>query len=293
MDATKREIAGDQRTDAETHGVSGTPGAREAVDQPASGDGDGALPKDGRWFLPVADFLGSAYLKNAFTKGTVAEMDSLLASTGLAPGSTVLDVGCGPGRHSLELARRGFSVTGVDLAEVFITEATESAQAEGLDVRFIQGDARELATLVDGQRFDLVLSLCQGAFGLLGGDDNTVLDLMASLLAPDGWLVLTAFSSYFAVSGMEDGESFNARHGVVHEQAMVRDNEGRERPFDLWTTCFTPRELTLMVQAAGLAVVSLSGVKPGWWKGDEPSIDHPEFLVLARVLGAPSETSGL
>jgi hypothetical protein len=40
-----------------------------------------------------------------------------------------------------------------------------------------------------------------------------------------------------------------------------------------------------MVQAAGLAVVSLSGVKPGWWRGDEPSIDHPEFLVLARGSG--------
>lgn len=244
--------------------------------------GTDRLPKDGRWFVPVADFLGSAYLKNSFTKGTIAEMDSLIASIGLTPGSTVLDVGCGPGRHSVELARRGYDVTGVDLAEIFIRDAVHRAQAEDLDVTFIHGDARELIDLVDGASFDLVMSLCQGAFGLLGGDDDTILDQMASLVAPGGWLVLTAFSAYFAVSGLEDGESFDALHGVVHEKATVRDNDGQERPFDLWTTCFTPRELTLMVRAAGFDVVSLTGVRPGWWKGDAPTVDHPEFLVLAR-----------
>ena len=93
------------------------------------------------WFNPVADFLGTAYLRNAFTKGTEQEVDFLVDALGLDPGTRILDVGCGPGRHSLALARRGFAVLGVDLSDVFIRLAQDAA-TRGRALGTIRGAGR-------------------------------------------------------------------------------------------------------------------------------------------------------
>ncbi|NBY12793.1 MAG: class I SAM-dependent methyltransferase [Actinobacteria bacterium] len=69
------------------------------------------------WFEELADHMGEAYLRYSFTKGTVQEVDFLVDELELTSSMSILDVGCGPGRHSLELARRGFRVTGIDISE--------------------------------------------------------------------------------------------------------------------------------------------------------------------------------
>ena len=56
------------------------------------------------------------YEQNEFTKNTVREVDFLLEELELPPGASILDVGCGTGRHSIELAKRGYTLTGVDLS---------------------------------------------------------------------------------------------------------------------------------------------------------------------------------
>ena len=234
----------------------------------------------GPWFNEVAAFLGPAYLKNAFTKGTRQEVDFLVRELGLAPGMRVLDAGCGPGRHSLELARRGIEVTGIDLSPDFVTLATAAAEAEGLAARFEVLDIRELA--FEGV-FDAVICVCQGGFGLLGGDEDAgIVARLARALLPDGRLALTAFSSYFALRFLDQDEEFDARTGVLHETAIVRDEAGEEREFDLWTTCFTARELRLLLEAAGLAVDGISSVSPGEYGLQSPDLDHPELLAIAR-----------
>ena len=111
-------------------------------------------PSDGHWFEGLADHLGAAYLRYSFTKGTVREVDSLIVLLGLEPGMTLLDVGCGPGRHSHEFARRGVRVTGVDISERFIQLATAEAP-DG--ATFQRADARALD--FDGA-FDAAISLC-------------------------------------------------------------------------------------------------------------------------------------
>ena len=83
-------------------------------------------PEPEHWFEPVADHLGAAYLRYSFTKGTEQEVEFLVDALGLDEGERVLDVGCGPGRHALALARRGMNVVGVDLSEDFIALARET-----------------------------------------------------------------------------------------------------------------------------------------------------------------------
>ncbi len=244
--------------------------------------GDPPAVPSGPWFNPVAEFLGRAYLRNAFTKGTVQEVDFVVDVLGLEPGMRLLDAGCGPGRHSLELGRRGISVVGVDLSPDFV--ALARADAGDLPVEFHEADVRSL-TFRD--EFDAVVCLCQGGFGLLGGDDREldVVSGFAAALKPGGRLALSAFSSYFVVQHLEPEETFDADAGVNHEHAVVRDADGKERTFDLWTTCYTPRELRLIATRAGLVVDAVFGVTPGNYARARPSIDVPEHLLVAHRPG--------
>jgi len=231
------------------------------------------------WFDALASFLGTAYLRNAFTKGTEQEVAFLVETLGLETGDRVLDIGCGPGRHSLALARRGIEVVGIDRSEDFIALAREAGA--GLPVTFEVLDVRDLAYAAE---FDAAICLCQGGFGLLRGDeDPALIRRFATTLRPGGHLALSAFSAYFAALHLEDGEVLDAASGVLHEKALLRDPRGSEAEFDVWTTLFTPRELVLIAQAAGLDVEAVYGVAPGKYAAAPPSIDVPEHLLVARL----------
>jgi len=231
------------------------------------------------WFDPLARFLGTAYLRNAFTKGTEQEVTFLIDVLGLAQGDRVLDIGCGPGRHALALARRGFEVVGVDRSEEFVGLAREAAT--GLPVTFEVLDVRDLAYEAE---FDAAICLCQGGFGLLRGEeDPALIRRFAAALRPGGRLALSAFSAYFAARHLEEGEVLDAGSGVLHERATLRDAAGSEEEFDVWTTVFTPRELVLIAEAAGLEVEGVYGVAPGRYGAAPPSMDVPEHLLVARL----------
>ncbi|MGH9085730.1 MAG: class I SAM-dependent methyltransferase [Acidimicrobiales bacterium] len=233
------------------------------------------------WFEAVADHLGAAYLRYSFTKGTEQEVDFLVGALELRPGMRVLDVGCGPGRHARALAARGLQVHGVDISQRFVdlaqTEAPPGATFERADARSLAFDAE----------FDAAISLCQGAFGLTGGPgapldgDGSVLAGMARALRPGGTLAVSAFSSYFMLRFLEDHDAFDADAGVNHERTVVKDEAGHEAEVDLWTTCFTPRELRLLAAAAGLQVLHIWSVTPGGYAAAAPSIDSPELLLVA------------
>jgi SAM-dependent methyltransferase len=98
---------------------------------------------------------------------TDAEVDRLLMMLKPPGGERVLDLGCGTGRHALELKRRGFSVVGVDLVAENVEVARKAAAARSLDVEFIQADLRDLQ--LDAE-FDVVLSLNDGAIGYFTSD---------------------------------------------------------------------------------------------------------------------------
>ena len=235
------------------------------------------------WFEELADHMGPAYLRYSFTKGTAKEIDELLRRVSLDPGARILDVGCGPGRHAHELGRRGFEVLGVDISETFVDVARADAPSA---VTFERLDAR---TMTFDAEFDLVLSVCQGAFGMSGGPaagpaldpDAEILDGMARAVRPGGFVVFTAFNAYLQVANLVEGNDFDAARGVHRETTEVRDSAGVPAEVDLWTTCFTPRELRLLCASAGLTVESIDAAEPGDWAPRPPDTDSPEFLVIA------------
>lgn len=248
------------------------------------------------WFEDVADHLGPAYLRYSFTMGTRQEVDFLVEQLQLQPGMRVLDVGCGPGRHSLEFARRGIRSLGLDISQTFVDLASEHAETEGL------GDLVEFRR-VDARSFDLesvadaAISLCQGAFGLGGPPcaddpqnlvpDTSVLANIARALRPEGRVAVSAFSAYFQVKWLEEQDSFDAATAVNHETTELRDQAGLVVPGELWTTCYTPRELRLLAERAGLLVDRIVSVSPGQYSLAEPTVDSHEFLLLATRADPP------
>ena len=228
----------------------------------------------GREFEAVAAHAGLAYLRYSFTKGTAQEVRFLIETLGLEPGHRVLDVGCGPGRHSHALRAAGIETVGLDISMPFL-------QAAGTG-EWVRADARALP--IRARSFDAAISLCQGGFGLLGGtDDAGVIAQMAAAVRPGGHLALSAFSSYFAVRFLEETDTFDAATGVNHERAAVKNPDGQAADFDLYTTCFTPRELRLMAAASGLTIRGLWSVDPGDYAERPPDLDHAEFLVIGAV----------
>jgi SAM-dependent methyltransferase len=139
--------------------------------------------------------------------------------------------------------------------------------------------------------FDAVICLCQGAFGMMtaDGEDAAVVAGMARALRPGGRLALSAFNAYFAVKYHDDAD-FDAATGVSHEITEIRSESGEERSVDLWTGCYTPRELRLLLAAHGFVVDSIASVEPGAYGSAPATTESPEFLVVAhRHPGNPAE----
>jgi len=107
---------------------------------------------------------------------------------------------------------------------------------------------------------------------------------MARALRPGGRLALSAFNAYFAVKyfAVEGGSQFDADTGVNHERTEVRNTAGDVQQVDLWTGCYTPRELRVLLRMAGLHVESISSVEPGGYAQVTPTTETAEFLVIAR-----------
>ncbi|MEY2571250.1 MAG: hypothetical protein QOE63_1600, partial [Acidimicrobiaceae bacterium] len=133
--------------------------------------------------------------------------------------------------------------------------------------------------------FDAAISLCQGAFGLVGpGADLEVLEGMRRALEPGGRVAVSAFSAYFSVRYQTDAD-FDVATGIAHEHTEVFSPERDAKAVELWTTCYTARELTLLFGQAGFVVHSVWSVEPGGYARNEPTIDLAELLVLAQRPG--------
>lgn len=169
---------------------------------------------------------------------TAVEAEGIVELLGLAAGSRILDVGCGWGRHAVELAKHGFQVTGIDYSPALIAEAKREAKSAGVEVEFLCGDMRKLD--FDG-RFDAALSL----FSSLGffeteADDVEVLRRMRKAVGSDGALVVeTMHRDAIARDYVERDwwetpagdhvwveRSFDPVAGVSHEMLRWRATDG-------------------------------------------------------------------
>ena len=134
-------------------------------------------------------------IKNmSWVERTGREVDFIIEALGLRGGERVLDLACGFGRHALELARRGYEVTGVDYTPAYIEDARESARREELAAEFVEADVLRVAYRGE---FDVVLNMADGAIGYFATEEQNLrlFDVIAAALRPGGKHVMGVCSA--------------------------------------------------------------------------------------------------
>lgn len=218
-----------------------------------------------------------------------AQIDGVERILGLEPRSRVLDLACGSGRQTLELARRGHRVLGID---VETAEAKAAAKHERLNVHFLKADIRKIP--YSGE-FDAVVSLFTG-FGTLPNerDDLRCLESVRKALKPEGKLLLDLLNKEWLMRHFEpnfweqdDGKkgdvvldqiSFNLETGRLDNHRTIVGPDGRRQPSFVSLRVYTLTELKALLERAGLAYVQAWGNFDGTAYG----MDTPRMIALAR-----------
>lgn len=231
------------------------------------------------------------YDDNVFTKDTVREVDFLLEVLSPPPGSAILDVGCGTGRHAIEFAKRGYAVTGLDLSSEMLARAADKAEDAGVHVDWVRSDAARFSL---PRRFDAAVCLCEGSFGLLGTDDDpidqplAILRNVARSLKPGAPTVFTVLSATAMIRryGNEDVACGRFDPLLLVESSSLPPREGLP-PVAVRERAFVATELRLMFRLAGMSVLHLWGGTAGNWGRRSLDLDEFEIMVVARQATEP------
>lgn len=232
------------------------------------------------------------YLGNEFTHNTLAEADFIVEALRLAPGTSLLDVGCGVGRHALELARRGYRVTGVDISAGMLEQARRAAVAEGLEVEWLQADAAEF---VSTRAYDGAYCLCEGAFGLLSAADDpfrhdrAILAGVHAALKPAGRLLLNCLNGMRQLRRYSPQDVAEGRFDPLNLTEcgeMQVDTPQGTRSVPVRERGYVPTELRLLMTAAGFAVEGMWGGTAGRPFRRPPELDEMELMALGVKGGA-------
>ncbi len=249
-----------------------------------------------QWYESLFENFAKKYDQEGFTQGTIGECDFIEREINCDKTFRILDIGCGTGRHSIELARRGYDVVGVDLSESQLALAKEKAADQGVHVVFRRCDARDLPF---SQEFDLVIMLCEGAFPLMETDEMNfqILQNAAKALKPKGKLIFTTLNGLFPLfhsvkdfinSGTKEGEttdsttSFDLMTFRDHSTVRLEDDLGTVKKLSCNERYYVPSEITWLLKSLGFKTVSIIGAKLGAFsRTDKLATADFEMLVIA------------
>jgi len=250
-----------------------------------------------QWYESLFENYGKKYDNENFTHGTVGECDFIEKELQYDKSLKILDVGCGTGRHSIELTKRGYNVTGIDLSESQLKRAKEKAAVAHLVIDFQRQDARSLPFDCE---FDVAIMLCEGGFSLMETDemDYEILKNVTKSLKPQAKFIFTVpnglFPLYHSVddfhaSVKEEGNSVCRNNNfdlmTFREQNVVdfEDDSGNKMTLDCIERYYVPSEITWLLKSLGYTTIDIFGARLGEFSREHTlRTDDYEMLVIAK-----------
>lgn len=224
------------------------------------------------WFEEVFDEDYLRTLPFMTPEQTLREVDFIQASLKVPAGGTVLDIGCGYGRHAIELVQRGLNVTGIDLSLPLLIRAADESQRRAVSVNFVHTDMRELAF---DREFDGAYCLLT-SFGYFDEETNLrVAEGIARALKPGGRLLIDVINRDYVVSDLPtrlwwEGDGcvvleevdFNFNTSRILSRRSVVFEDGRQLEQEISVRAYSLHELGRLIRNAGFRVLEVSGSFP-------------------------------
>jgi SAM-dependent methyltransferase len=253
-----------------------------------------------QWYEILFENYGRKYDEESFVQGTAGECAFIEKEINYNKTLKIIDIGCGTGRHSIELAMRGYTVTGIDLSESQLERARAKAKAQNLYIDFQRYDARQLPFK---NKYDLAMMICEGAFPLMETDEMNyeILRNAAAVLKPGGKLIFTTLNGLFPLFHSIEGfcaaaaKEGNATYGKNtfdlltfrdFNTTSIEDDSGHKRELECNERYYVPPEITWLLKSLGFDRIDIYGAKLGAFSRDDKlSTDDFEMLVIAERHG--------
>ena len=249
------------------------------------------------WYEELFENYAMKYDNEGFTQGTIGECDFIEKEIAYNKETKILDIGCGTGRHSIELSKRGYHVVGIDLSESQLQQAKQKASTQSLKINFQKHDARNLPF---SDEFDLVIMLCEGAFPLMETDEMNfqILQNAAKALKLNGKLIFTTLNGLFPLfhsikeflhSETKEGNatygnnSFDLMTFRDNNTIYVEDDLGNKKELQCNERYYVPSEITWLLKTLHFKSIDIYGAKMGAFTRDNKlTTEDFEMLVIAE-----------
>jgi SAM-dependent methyltransferase len=250
-----------------------------------------------QWYETLFENYGENYDNESFAQGTTGECDFIEKELGYNKSLKIIDIGCGTGRHSVELSKRGYAMTGIDLSESLLEKARAKAKETGVEVVFVRCDARRMPF---EQQFDAAIMICEGGFPLMETDEMNyeILENVSRSLKESAKFIFTTlnglFPIYHSIEGFcssNTGEGNATYHNNTfdlmtfrdHNTTKFTDDSGVEKELHCNERYYIPSEITWLLKSLGFKKVEIFGARLGAFsREDKLKTEDFEMLVLAE-----------
>ncbi|MFZ5806760.1 MAG: class I SAM-dependent methyltransferase [Verrucomicrobiota bacterium] len=249
-----------------------------------------------QWYEALFENYANKYDQECFVQGTIGECDFLEEEFNHDKAARILDIGCGTGRHAIELSKRGYNVTGVDLSESQLAKAKEKAKQANLNIDFQRHDARNLPFNAE---FDTAIMLCEGGFSLMETDEMNfeILKNATQALKDKGKLIFTTLNGLFPLfhsvkefyeSQAKEGNSackdcsFDLMTFRDHNTVVFEDDAGNKKELKCNERYYVPCEITWLLKTLCYKKINILGSKLGAFsRNDKLTTEDFEMLIVA------------
>jgi SAM-dependent methyltransferase len=248
-----------------------------------------------RWYEELFANYAKTYDTESFTTGTLGEVDFLEKEFDGDKTKSILDIGCGTGRHAIELTRRGYSITGIDLSASQLEKARQKAKEAGVQVKWLQLNA---CSLPFKNEFDFAIMLCEGGFSLQETDalNFRILEGAERALRSPGKLIFSALNALYplyhnlkdflngAPTGVKTNTcTFDPMTFRDYATITFTDDDGKTTTLETDERYYVPSEISWYLASLGFKKSSIHGCRLGNFSRDHAlTSDDCEMVVIAE-----------